>query len=246
MKLIFSYMVLLMIGQVTYAQQGDKIQLSFAIEPYLGYSQIESEIGSNDYFRRYTPTYESTYLFGIDGDLTFPSCISVTSGLRYMSFWAGTDYLNISPIGIKEVYSQFSLRYHAITVPVKAGYSIAIKNIVEIKPEVGLILRFLGGQQYEEETFQEYIIPLSPKYPSILTDYDRFRLGLEGGLSIYLFPSKRLQPVLSAQYFTSYSVFEYYASLNPNRNNYDRFVQRGNITDEGLFYTFGVRYQLGK
>ena len=101
MKLVYLsvFCLFFCFNQLAYTQS-DNISLQFSIEPYFGLSQVKSEINSNDYFRRYEPTYKSTYLFGIDGELKFSSNLSVISGLRLMNFWAGTDYLDISPLDI--------------------------------------------------------------------------------------------------------------------------------------------------
>ncbi|MEM1325958.1 MAG: hypothetical protein AAGI23_08395 [Bacteroidota bacterium] len=199
------------------------------LEPYICVSNIETQLRSTDFFENYINYSDPSFLIGAQLHLQFPSKVSARLGIRYMTYHAATDYINIPPRDIDYIYSSFDFNYYTIALPLKIGYQFSVKEILSLEPTVGIVWRLAGRHDYRQIIYQKGAIQTNPS-PRGLSAFSPFSIGAEGGLHLYLLPSRKYQPFIGGQYFSGYSIFKF----NTNA--------QGNIIDRGLFFTAGVRW----
>ncbi len=226
-------------GQETGGDQSTSLLLS--LEPQVGWNSIESTLESTRYFNNYEASHEGNITFGVGVILTFNSNLVLQTGIRYLTHQTETDSINIPPVTSEDIWSRFQFEYTSINIPLKLGYNLPLGTNVVLRPEAGIVLRFLGGHDYEEIVSE----PESPFReevpPADLYDFEKFGVAAELGMTLIILPDKKISPMVNGSYFFSSSNFKL---LRGNASNSTGALQAGKITEKGLLLNAGIHFKL--
>jgi long-subunit fatty acid transport protein len=241
-------MIFLLITLIGHAQQAAKVEAKIEaiyLEPQIGLNRIESLLTSPLYFNGYSVSGEVSPSFELGIILKFRSNLTFQTGLRYLQHNTKTDSLNIPPISREDIWSEFTFEYSSLNIPLELGYDIGMfNNSIGLRPHLGILLRFLGGQKYSETVFQPNN-PLGPGTkdiaPAELYDFEKFGVGMEGGLSLIFLPAKKISPKISGTYYQSSTNFRLIRGYNSNLAD---AMQGGTLKEKGLLFSGGVSFKL--
>ncbi|MEZ4990258.1 MAG: hypothetical protein R2824_07595 [Saprospiraceae bacterium] len=241
-------MIFVVLSAICFGQEIQKTRVhieSIYLEPHIGINRVESLMESSRYFNNYHASGKVSPYFGIDAVFRFRSNLLFQTGLRYMEHNTGTDSLNIPPVGRDDIWSAFTCEYKSINIPIKLGYQLRLAgNSIVLRPQFGIALRFLGGHQYSESV-NTPDIPFNPGSiaipPAEVYDFEKFGIGVEGGLVLILFNNQKISPFVSANYFRSSTIFKLIRGYESNLSDSH---QIGAIREKGFLLSVGANFGL--